>query len=264
MTLSNQNITDILNLLRKAGTEILLIYNTNNFGTRLKEDESPVTIADTTSDMIIKTGLRKITPSIPVFSEETKEIDYKIRASWNPLWILDPLDGTKEFIVLNGEFCISLALVSDGKPSAGFIYAPVTNELWYALSAKGAFKIVEDQHFKLPLKISTGPVVITISRSHFNESEAVWIENLQKKHSTKVSVQGSAIKFCRISEGNADVYPKFGRINEWDVAAGNIIIDESGGEMVELLTRLAPVYNKKNYIQPHFVASGPRLRGTFV
>jgi 3'(2'), 5'-bisphosphate nucleotidase len=262
--LTEVNIADIISLVKTAGKEILRIYNTNDFETKLKEDQSPVTVADIASDIIIKKGLKRITPSIPVFSEETKEIEYGTRSSWNPLWILDPLDGTKEFIVFNGEFCICLALIQEKKPSAGFIYAPVTDEFWYALSGKGAFKIVENHHFKLPLKYPYGPIVITISRSHYSEKEAAWITLFQSQHNSELLIQGSAIKFCRIAEGEADVYPKIGPINEWDVAAGNIIVEESGGEMVELLTGISPVYNKKNYIQPPFVVMGPRLKGKSV
>lgn len=259
--LSSQNITDILNLVKSAGKEILKIYSANDFHVTIKSDHSPVTVADIASDNIIKKGLSEITPLIPVFSEETKEISYDIRASWNPLWILDPLDGTKEFIALNGEFCICLALVMNCKPVAGFIFAPVTNEFWYALEGKGAFKLDEDKEKRLPLKNHDGPIIITISRSHYNRDEAIWIDKLQKKQESLISIQGSAIKFCRIAEGTSDIYPKFGPINEWDVAAGDIIVKESGGEMVEVLTRLAPVYNKKNYIQPHFIVSGQRLKG---
>lgn len=262
--LTKQNISDIISLIRQAGTVILKIYANSDFQTKIKEDQSPVTIADLESDRIIKLGLNRITPLIPVFSEETKEIPYETRASWNPLWILDPLDGTKEFIGLNGEFCICLALVSDGKAAAGFIYAPVSDEFWYAVRGEGAFKIGEGKDFRLPLNISDNQIIITISRSHYNVAEAEWIESFQKKFNSIVSIQGSAIKFCRIAEGNADVYPKFGPINEWDVAAGNIILTESGGEMTELLSGSAPVYNKKSYLQPHFLAVSHKLAGQLV
>jgi 3'(2'), 5'-bisphosphate nucleotidase len=261
MILTSQNITGILNLLRIAGSEILRIYNTNNFGTRLKEDESPVTFADLAADGIIKKGLLKITPSIPVFSEETKDVPFNVRSGWNPLWILDPLDGTKEFIALNGEFCISLALVSDKKPVAGFIYAPVARELWYAIKGKGAFKILNNKPVRLPLYEREGPFQILISHSHFSAKEEKWINKFIEKNPSETTIQGSAVKFCRIAEGNADLYVKFGLINEWDVAAGDLIISEAGGEMSELITGAAPVYNKPDFIQPHFIACGPRLKG---
>lgn len=259
--LNSKNIAEIIQLLEDAGKQILQIYHSNNFNTTLKTDKSPVTAADIASDTIIKNGLLKINPGINVFSEETKDIDFNLRGSWNPLWILDPLDGTKEFIGLNGEFCICLALISGSKPVAGFIHAPVSDESWFAIAGKGAYKIIDGKKIKLPLKIPAGPTVITISRSHFNEAEAKWINDFSEKNNSIVSTQGSAIKFCRIAEGSADIYPKFGPINEWDVAAGDIIVSESGGRMLEMLSGLPPVYNKKDSAQPHFIVSGKRVTG---
>lgn len=258
--LSEEQISDIISLIEFAGKEILKIYYYKEFSIRIKEDNSPVTLADLTSDKIIKTGLAEITPGISIFSEETKEIDFNIRSHWNPLWILDPLDGTKEFISKNNEFCISLALIFNHKPVAGFIHAPVTSETWIAFKGIGAFKIVENKKIRLPAFTPSWAYRISISRSHYNESEAAWIEKLKKQHEVVVAVQGSAIKFCRIAEGISDIYPKFGLINEWDVAAGHLLIEESGGNIIELLTRRSPVYNKINYFQPPFVAFGSRIK----
>lgn len=260
MILSTSEISGIITLLRNAGDEILSIYNTNDFGTTIKADESPVTIADLAADEIIKNGLLAITPSIPVFSEETKEVPFNLRSEWDPLWILDPLDGTKEFIAKNGEFCISLALVAGNKPVAGFIYAPVAGEFWYALKGAGAYKLAGDDHVRLPYKKREGPVLIIISRSHFNKKEEAWIKDFTAKNPSETKIQGSAVKFCRIAEGSADLYLKFGLINEWDVAAGDLIISEAGGEMTELASGSSPVYNKSDYIQPHFISYGPRLK----
>jgi 3'(2'),5'-bisphosphate nucleotidase len=257
--LNKLQISGILSLLENAGKEILNIYKNEDYYVRMKEDNSPVTIADINSDRIIKNGLRTISPEIPVFSEETKEVSYDIRSKWNQLWILDPLDGTKEFISGNGEFCISLALVSASKPVMGFIHAPVTSESWFAIKDKGAFKMISGEKAVLPVYESAGPIKITISRSHHSESEAAWIRNYEKYHSSEIQVQGSAVKFCRIAEGLSDVYPKFGIIHEWDVAAGNLIIEEAGGIMLETATGKTPVYNKKNYFQPPFIAFGKRI-----
>jgi 3'(2'), 5'-bisphosphate nucleotidase len=258
--LSGTQINDIILLLETAGKEILKIYYNNDFNTRIKEDNSPVTRADLKSDEIIKSGLGEITPGIPVFSEETKETEYQIRSGWNPLWILDPLDGTKEFIAKNNEFCISLALVSDNKPVAGFIHAPVTAETWVAEKGKGAYKIAENIRIPLPIFTPSWAYRITISRSHHNEEEAAWIEKLKTEHDAVISVQGSAIKFCRIAEGVSDIYPKFGLIHEWDIAAGHIIVEESGGRVIETSDMKPPSYNKKSYFQPPFVAFGSRVK----
>lgn len=258
--LTDLQISDIIRLLENAGREIMNVYLNKDFNTRIKEDNSPVTIADLASDHLIKEGLSRITPEIEVFSEETKEIGFEIRSGWNPLWILDPLDGTKEFIAKNGEFCISLALVSNKLPIAGFIHAPVTSETWIAVKGEGAYKIIEEKKIPLPLFTPSWAYRITVSRSHHIDKEVLWIEKLKKEHEAVITVQGSAIKFCRIAEGISDIYPKFGLIHEWDLAAGHLIIEESGGRVIETSTLSAPVYNKEDYFQPPFVAFGPRIK----
>jgi 3'(2'), 5'-bisphosphate nucleotidase len=258
--LSDLQISDIILLIENAGREIMNIYNRNEFNTRIKEDNSPVTLADLASDKLIKSGLAEITPAIPVFSEETKEIDFETRSLWDPLWILDPLDGTKEFIARNNEFCISLALISGRQPFAGFIHAPVSSETWMAFKGKGAFKIIAGRKIPLPLFTPSWAYRITVSRSHYNESEAAWIETLKKEHEAVTTVQGSAIKFCSIAEGISDIYPKFGLIHEWDIAAGHLLIEESGGNLIETSTLRPPIYNKKSYFQEPFIAFGFRIR----
>ena len=235
------------------------IYRMEDFGTRIKEDDSPVTIADFAADKIIKTGLAKITPGINVFSEETKDVSYDIRSKWENLWILDPLDGTKEFIARNDEFCISLGLVTGHMPAAGFIHAPVSGETWYALKGHGAIKIENGKNISLPLTEGQGPYKINISRSHHTEKEIAWIENFRKENEAIIKIFGSAVKFCRIAEGISDLYPKFSRIHEWDIAAGHIIIEEAGGRIIEPETGKAPSYNKKDYYQRPFVAFGKRV-----
>jgi 3'(2'), 5'-bisphosphate nucleotidase len=258
--LSEIQRSEITSLIVKAGIEILKVYNSNEFNTTIKEDKSPVTTADINSDRIIKSGLSEITPGIPVYSEESKDIDYKIRSQWNPLWILDPLDGTKEFISKNNEFCISLALIFNNQPVAGFIHAPVTSETWVGIKGEGAYKIIEGKKISLPFFTPSWAYRVTISRSHQIESEAIWIEKLKEEHEAIVAIQGSAIKFCRIAEGISDIYPKFGLINEWDIAAGHLIIEESGGKVVETATRSNPVYNKESHFQPPFIAFGARIK----
>jgi 3'(2'), 5'-bisphosphate nucleotidase len=258
--LSQRQISDIVRLLENAGREILKIYHLNQFNIRIKEDSSPVTLADMSSDEIIKSGLAEITPGMPVFSEETKEIDFRMRSKWNPLWILDPLDGTKEFIARNDEFCISLALISDNRPVAGFIHAPVTSETWIAFRGEGAFKITEGKKIQMPFFTPSGAYRVNRSRSHHTEKEAAWIRNFSKDHDTVIAIHGSAVKFCKIAEGISDVYPKFSQINEWDIAAGHLIVEESGGRIIETKTRKPPVYNKEDYFQPPFIAFGARVK----
>jgi len=258
LMIPHSSIPSIISLLEKAGSEILTVYREGNFKTRLKEDDSPVTKADLASDNIIKTGLAAITPGINVFSEETKDVSFTERSGWDPLWILDPLDGTKEFIARNDEFCISLALVEGKKPIAGFIYAPVFRTLWYALKGGGAFR-VKGETARLPLEQLSGPYRINISRNHHSGKEAAWIEKFSRGKETTIEIVGSAIKFCKIAEGSTDIYPKFSLINEWDIAAGHLIMEESGGGIIETGSGRAPLYNKEDYHQPPFVAFGPRV-----
>jgi 3'(2'), 5'-bisphosphate nucleotidase len=243
-----------------VGIEIMNIYRLDDFNTTMKEDNSPVTMADLASDKLIKTGLNTITPGLPVFSEETKGVAFKIRSKWDPLWILDPLDGTKEFIARNNEFCISLALISDRQPVAGFIHAPVTKETWMAVRGEGAFKLYEGKKVKLPFLTPSGAYRINISRTHYSEKEAAWIENFTHHHEAIIAIHGSAVKFCKIAEGISDIYPKFNLIHEWDIAAGHLIIEEAGGVLIETATLKPPVYNKKEFFQPPFIAFGARVR----
>jgi 3'(2'), 5'-bisphosphate nucleotidase len=258
--LTSDQISAVISLLENAGREIMTIYTLDDLNTRMKEDSSPVTMADIASDRLIKSGLEKITPGIPVFSEETKEVSYRIRSKWNPLWILDPLDGTKEFIARNNEFCISLALVTDKQPVAGFIHAPVSEETWIAVKGEGAYKLTEGRRVKLPFLTPSGAYRINISRTHHSEMEAVWIENFKKHHEAVTATYGSAIKFCKIAEGISDIYPKFSLIHEWDIAAGHLIVEEAGGAVIETSALKPPVYNKKDYFQPPFIAFGSRVK----
>jgi 3'(2'), 5'-bisphosphate nucleotidase len=258
--LTSTHITSLVSLLEEAGREIMRIYRNEDLKIKLKDDMSPVTIADLASDSIIKAGLRSLTPDIPVFSEETKDVPYSERSLWKILWILDPLDGTREFISRNDEFCISLALIKDRKPVAGFIHSPVTCETWVAEKGKGAYRLSGEEIIILPFTATTGPIRINISRMHHSQKEAEWIENFKKENEISIEIHGSAIKFCKIAEGISDLYPKFSLIYEWDIAAGQIIIEESGGRIIETLTGKPPVYNKEDYRQPPFIAFGKSVK----
>jgi 3'(2'), 5'-bisphosphate nucleotidase len=251
--LSHESVTAIKLLLRNAAEAIMEVYN-SSFTVHLKSDDSPVTRADMISNKIITDGLKLITPGVPVISEETSILPYEERRLFKDLWILDPLDGTREFVKKNGEFCISLALVNCGRPVAGFIYAPVSGELWYALKGSGSYREKDHSIVQLPFDANDGVMKIVISRSHHNETEKEWIEKIAATHNAETIIQGSAIKFCRLAESTVSVYPKFGSINEWDVAAGDIILEEAGGIIIETATGKPPRYNKPALKQPHFIA----------
>jgi 3'(2'), 5'-bisphosphate nucleotidase len=244
----------ITEILSEASDAVMSVYRSDNFNTEAKADNSPITRADRLSNSIIIDGLSALSPSIPVISEETTHIPYQSRKDYGELWIVDPLDGTREFVNRNGEFCICLALISGRRPVAGFIIAPVTGELWYAFRGRGAWKVFDGTQIRLPLRQGPIPPVVLVSRSHHNDAEKEWIRKYSATSEAMVTIQGSAIKFCRLAEGSGTVYPKFGPINEWDVAAGDIILSEAGGEIIEIVSGKNPVYNKESLIQPHFIA----------
>ncbi|HQK71002.1 MAG TPA: 3'(2'),5'-bisphosphate nucleotidase CysQ [Bacteroidales bacterium] len=256
--INKNEIDSIIGLLETAGQEIIKVYRHNDFGTFLKEDRSPVTRADLISDYIVKEGLKELTPEIPVFSEETIDTGNYLRLERNTLWILDPLDGTKEFIARNDEFCISLALITDGKPVAGFIHAPVFKKTWFAVRGKGTWMLVAGEKTRVPAFKPDGPYRILRSRSHHSQAEESWLKKISLMYETEIITKGSAIKFCEIAEGYADLYLKSSLINEWDVAAGHIIVEEAGGGIIEIATGKPPVYNKKDYHQHPFITYGVR------
>ena len=234
-----------------------------------KTDLTPVTNADISSERIIKTELGLLTPDIPLIGEESEKVSYDERKGYSQLWLLDPIDGTRELIAGNGEYCICLALVKDNIPVEGYIYAPSSGEFWYAIKDKGAFKETDEGYKKLPLTDPSPPnkqvsfpwdgFIIMKSRSHHNFAERRWIRKLGKKTSLKVKKQGSAIKFCRIAEGIADLYVKKGRIFEWDVAAGQIILEESGGGVLGFETGSPLKYNEAHLRLKPFLAFGSRI-----
>jgi len=252
----------IKSLLEKAAKAILEVYGSDNFSTETKPDNSPLTRADTLSNNIIIGGLKTITPEIPVISEETCHLPYEERKRFTEVWILDPIDGTKEFVSRNDEFCICLALVRNTRPVAGFILAPVTGEFWYAIEGEGSFCETNNTTTRLPFRNKTEKIIITRSRSHHNEAEKEWIKKIESAYKTETIIQGSAIKFCRLAEGTSSVYPKFGSINEWDVAAGDIILSEAGGKILETITGTVPHYNKPDLKIPHFIAFAPGIDAT--
>jgi len=253
-----KELGNIINLLESAGREIMSVYHQNDSGTFLKEDNSPVTRADLLSDYIVKEGLKGITPGIPVLSEEAKDISYSLRSEWNTLWMLDPLDGTREFLARNEEFCISLALISDRKPVAGFIYAPALQKTWFSIKGEGAFRLKGEEKIRMQAVRLDKPYRIVKSRSHYTQMEESLLQEIGTIYETEVITVGSAIKFCEIADGNADFYIKTGLINEWDIAAGHIIVEEAGGGIIDFETGMPPVYNKADSRQPPFIAFGIR------
>lgn len=255
----------------EAGAKIMSIYTDPDadFEEEKKADNSPLTIADKKSHETIS-GILSGT-DIPILSEEGKKIPYETRREWNELWIVDPLDGTKEFIKKNGEFTVNIAYVKDGIPQAGVIYIPVREELYIGDCEYGAFKLEniksiseeeeEDFHSlisrasKLPVNEERKDFVVVASRSHLSAETEEFIEKMKGLHKSIETIsKGSSLKLCLIAEGKADIYPRFAPTMEWDTAAGHAIIKAAGKEVYHTDEITPLTYNKEDLLNPWFIA----------
>lgn len=253
----NHICEQVKEIATQAGKAIMQIYNEEeNFGITSKKDDSPLTIADQKANQIICDGLLKITPNIPIISEENKEIAYSERKNFDYAWLVDPLDGTKEFIKRNGDFTVNIALLHYGKTVMGIVYIPCTAASYWAIYDKGAFESINGKATKLKApKFSMNDVGIGVvcSRSHLNEGTANFIAQLNNP--IKVS-RGSSLKFLILAKGEAHVYPRLAPTMEWDTGAAQIILEEAGGKVINEETKEPLAYNKENLLNPYFVAYG--------
>lgn len=246
----------VAEIARKAGAAIMKIYGEEDFQVELKADESPLTIADKAANDIICEGLMELTPNVPIISEENKAIPYEERRNYGINWLVDPLDGTKEFIKRNGEFTVNIALIQGGKPILGVVYAPYLEEMYWAVKGEGAWMekgghIEQLQAAKFTMQDQGLKVVC--SRSHLNEGTQAFIDQL--KDPEKVS-QGSSLKFLVLAKGEAHLYPRLAPTMEWDTGAAQIVLEEAGGKVISEATKEPVTYNKENLLNPHFIAYG--------
>ncbi|UOQ45709.1 3'(2'),5'-bisphosphate nucleotidase CysQ [Halobacillus salinarum] len=254
----------------QAGVEIMKIYETE-MEVEYKEDQSPLTIADKTSHSIIVQALKQMTPKWPVLSEEGSEITYEERAGWEDFWLVDPIDGTKEFIKKNGEFTVNIAHMKNNKPEAGIIYAPALDTLYYGDKQNGAFTLKQfskhmgrltsldellKQAEQLPASHkSTDKIRVVASRSHLSEETKAFIEELKSDGSIVETISaGSSLKLCLIAEGSADYYPRYAPTMEWDTGAGQAIVESAGGRVLTATEQEPLAYNKENLRNPWFLA----------
>ncbi len=243
-------------LARQAGQAILDVYGTE-FSVEEKEDHSPLTKADMRSHAILSQGLKELYPDIPVLSEEGKQIAPGTRARWDRFWLVDPLDGTKEFIKRNGEFTINIGLIEGNTPTFGLIYIPVQELLFVGDTREGCWEMAAGRTTRLAIAPRSIPKAVRVvkSRSHPSPNLQALLE-LIPDHD--VVTRGSALKFCSVAKGEADFYPRFGPTWEWDTAAGEAIVRAAGGVMVDLKGN-AFVYNKPELLNgPFMVASSLR------
>ncbi len=237
----------------RAGAAIMRIYG-GEFMVRHKDDHSPLTQADLESQRIIAEDLARLTPDIPILSEESAQAPWSERRHWKALWVVDPLDGTREFVKRNGEFTINIALIVDHEPLLGLVSAPVHELLYWGAAGAGAYRRHLDAAPR-PIHVSPpgNPIRVVGSRSHTSAETARYLERLGPH---VVSGVGSSLKFCLLAEGKADLYPRFGPTSEWDTAAGQAVLEAAGGHVTRLDGHRLRYNCRESLINGDFVAFG--------
>ena len=249
----------------EAGKAILEIYHSGEFDVEMKGDNSPLTKADTASHNVIMSFLTKT--DIPVLSEEGKSIAYQERKDWSQLWIVDPIDGTKEFIKRNGEFTVNIALIENQKTQIGVIFVPVTGELYFSSKEMGAFKVAVDlknydletlisKGNKLPLQREDKTFTIVASRSHMSPETETYVQEMRDLHGeVNLISKGSSLKLCMVAEGTANCYPRFAPTMEWDTAAGQAICEHAGFQVIDWSTKENMLYNREELLNAWFLVA---------
>lgn len=266
MEITGELIGKALQIAFRAGKAIMDIYQLP-FEVELKSDNSPLTIADKTAHTIINEGLSD--SGLPVLSEEGAQISYDIRKNWKDFWLVDPLDGTKEFIKKNGDFTVNIALISNHQPVFGVVYVPVTGFIYWG-SESGSFRlnIKQSEYFdfensqsieslaeRLPCVFKTKGYLVLGSRSHLNIETESFITDLKRSHPDLSFIsRGSSLKFCTLAEGGADIYPRFGPTMEWDTGAGHAVARFAGCSVNQVENGLPVEYNKPSLQNPYFIA----------
>ncbi len=254
-------LEDLIDISRKAGNEILDVYKAS-FEITLKEDLSPLTDADRRANAVITSMLESLYPEIPILSEEGKKINYEDRSDWNLFWLVDPLDGTKEFVKRNGEFTVNIALIKDGLPIAGIVYAPTKETYWYGAEGLGSYKMSENFP---PIRISVennidSPIRIVSSRSHPSPKLELYLSRFDDYEMVNM---GSSLKICLVADSSAHIYPRLGPTMEWDSGAGHAVLKFAGGELIDRETGKEQIYNKEILKNPDFICYGPKVKDAY-
>ncbi|MDH3327277.1 MAG: 3'(2'),5'-bisphosphate nucleotidase CysQ [Gammaproteobacteria bacterium] len=252
MSIATKDLLPAVIKTSEEASDIILGFYNSDFSVEEKDDQTPLTSADTAAHHCIVNALLELTPGIPVLSEEDSKIPFDERKTWSTYWLVDPLDGTREFIKKNGEFTVNIALISDHNPILGVIFVPVTGDCYYATKGNGAYKITESETTKLSVKNTTrDSIVVAGSRSYRDSSLDNFLSNIG---SYELISMGSSLKSCLVAEGKVDIYPRLGPTSEWDTAAAQCIVEEAGGFITD--TSLKPLrYNTKDILlNPHFLA----------
>lgn len=251
-------LQDIVALSKQAGEQVLEIYAQQDTQIIIKKsDQSPLTIADLMSHQIISTKLQQLTPDVPILSEESANIAFTERQCWTQYWLIDPLDGTKEFIAKNDEFTINIALIEKHQPVLGVVYAPALQTCYFATFEQGAFKQVKNEAPQLlhTKPYQSGKIKVTASRRHGSEA----LENfLQKLPEYLIIQRGSALKCCLVAEGQADIYPRLAPTSEWDIAAAQCIVEAAGGAVIDRQGNQLRYNTKAALENPSFLVVGDK------
>ncbi|RKL68150.1 3'(2'),5'-bisphosphate nucleotidase [Salipaludibacillus neizhouensis] len=271
--LNRVQITDIIAFAIKAGDEILDVYHSADFGVESKVDDSPLTQADKRANDVITDFLQKNYAEIPILSEEGTHLSFTDRKNWEYFWLVDPLDGTKEFIKKNDEFTVNIALIHNGQPVIGVIYAPVLDILYVAKRGLGSFKLANASKqsmssetellnlaIKLPIPKQDNTVSAVASRSHLSAETEEYLNKVKEKYGEiTITSAGSSLKLCLVAEGKAEVYPRFAPTMEWDTGAGQAIVEQANGTVINTETNEPVVYNKENLLNPWFIVKKERF-----
>lgn len=257
----NDNQLDtLLRIAKTAGNAILSVYRrAGDIDVTIKDDNSPLTEADRDAHEIIIAELKRFTPSIPILSEESDGISVDERLSWSRYWLVDPLDGTKEFIKRNGEFTVNIALINKGAPELGIVHVPVTNISYLGKTGVGAWKVAAtgeaDAISITNFDLNPGQVRIVASRSHRGDLLDQLINTMEAElGKAEVVSMGSSLKICLLAEGKADIYPRLAPTSEWDTAAAHAVLAAAGGDIVDTEFQALRYNQKESMLNPHFIA----------
>jgi len=250
----NNLLDEISQICREAGAAILEVYEKEDFGIEIKADESPLTAADLAANKIIMLGLQRLAPEIPILSEESDAISYDVRKSWDKYFLVDPLDGTKEFINRNGEFTVNIALIENTVAVLGAVYVPCKDLLYTGLIGDNS-AYVEIEGEKKPIntrQIQNDAITVVASRRHGSDTMQQCMDALSKRFEVSTKGVGSSLKFCLIAEGRADLYPRLAPTSEWDTAAAQAVVEAAGGLVIDSDFEPLRYNTKENILNPHF------------
>ena len=252
-------LPEVRRIAEEAAEVILEVYLSGDPGVVVKEDFSPLTQADMASHRHIMAGLQVVAPDLPILSEESQGITYDERRHWDTFWLVDPLDGTKEFLRRNGEFTINIALIRGHRAVLGVVHLPVSGQTYWAAEGEGAFRSVNGETSRLQAAQTVGqPVKVVASRSHSATPTVMFLDRMGQDHELEIVSKGSALKLCMVAEGKADLYPRLAPTMEWDTAAAQCVVEQAGGHVTTLGEKPLQ-YNKEDLLNPFFMVASPAV-----